>query len=116
MNITLYSGVSLILLYLLAYGCYFVFRITSDKFYSPFHFMGGFLTFIFFNRLTHKVLLSLILVVMIGIIWEIYEWLMWKYVSKKFFARPKKKDTTSDLFFDLLGGVLALILTSLINF
>lgn len=114
MNITLYSGIALVLLYVLAYVCNLAFKISSDRFYSPFHFLGGFLTFIFLNSLIQKTLISLILVVLVGILWEIYEWLLWKFVNRKFFARPKKKDTTSDLIFDLLGGLTALILISLI--
>lgn len=76
--------------------------------------MGGFLVYIFVNSLLKIKLLSLFLVVIVGIAWEIYEWLLWKFIFKRRLEKPQKKDTIDDLIKDFLGGLSALIITSLL--
>lgn len=111
---TIYSGIALAALYVLAYICDLVFKIHTDKFYSPFHLMGGFLVFVFLNSFIQNKAVSLALVIVVGILWEIYEYILWKLFKGKPFKRPKKKDTTYDLIFDFIGGLTSLILTTLI--
>ena len=114
MNLTTLSFLALILLYALANICDRVFNIHSNKFYKMFHFAGGFFVYIFINSLISNKLVSLFGVILVGVVWEIYEWLFWKYVSKRKIDKPQKKDTTNDLFMDFWGGTSALILTSLL--
>lgn len=54
---------------------------------------------------------SFLLVLTVGILWEIHEWLMWKYVWKRKQMKPQRKDTTCDFIIDILGaGVFYLFL------
>lgn len=115
MNITILSLAALFSLYLLSYVCGYVFKIYSNKFYGIFHFAGGYLMYIFINSLVKNWLLSLSGVVIVGILWEIYEWIFWKYISRRKRDKPQKKDTTNDLFMDILGGITSLALTRLIQ-
>lgn len=114
MDITALSGLTLIFLFLFSYFCGFILKITSDKFYQPFHFAGGFLVFVFIDSFINNRGLSLILSVGIGIVWEIYEWLLWRYVLKKKLYKPKGADTKDDLIKGFLGGITALILKVLL--
>lgn len=93
-------------LYVLAQACAYIYKIHSDKFYIIFHFAGGTLTYLFFLGLTKNGLLSLGLVVAVGIIWEIHEWLLWKYFLKKKIYKPGGRDTKNDLIMDFLGALL----------
>lgn len=115
MNITLYSFFALVFLYFLSYISYYLFKIHSNKFYKWFHFAGGYLTYILVNSLMGNWLLSLIAVVLVGIAWEIYEWLLWKYILKRKSEKPQRKDTLDDLFKDFLGGLSAFALTQLVQ-
>lgn len=77
------------------------------------HFIGGFWVGLFTlylsaeetisSRLIFKILLSVFLV---GIGWEIYEALVDKVVAQN---SLNVLDTSSDLFFDLLGGLYAIL-------
>lgn len=115
MNIsTIYSSIALVFVFVLSYTCGWAFKIRSDKFYRPFHFTGGFLTYVLADSLSFNQITGLILVIFVGIAWEIYEWVFWKYLSKRKIDKPRKKDTTDDLIMDFVGGLSALILTGLI--
>lgn len=101
---------ALILLVITAEICGKVLKIRSDVFYSPFHFLAGALTsIILFNLIGNKVL-SVALTAVVGILWEVYERLEWKYFIKKKSWKPTKKDIISDLILDFLGAILALTL------
>ena len=115
MNITFYSFITLVFLYFLSYICSYLFKIRSNKFYKWFHFAGGFLIYIFVNSLINNQLLSLFIVILVGIAWESYEWLLWKFIFKRKFEKPGKKDTTDDLIKDFLGGLTAFAVTELIQ-
>jgi hypothetical protein len=114
-NITLYSFVALTFLYFLSYVCSYLFKIRSDKFYKWFHFAGGYLIYIFTNSLINNWLISLIITIFVGIAWEIYEWLSWKYIFKRKLEKPQKKDTIDDLIKDFLGGLSAFGVNQLIQ-
>jgi len=114
-NITILSLAALFFLYILSYACSYVFKIYSNKFYRIFHFAGGYLIYVFINSLVKNWLLSLFGVIVIGILWEIYERVFWKYISRRKRDRPQKKDTTDDLFMDFLGGISAFVLTDLVQ-
>ena len=115
MNIsTTFTVIALVFVFVLSQICGYIFNIRADKFYKSFHFTGGFLTYILGDSLSLNKIAGLIFVVFVGIAWEIYEWALWKYLSKKNIDRPRKKDTTNDLTMDFVGGLSALILTGLI--
>lgn len=115
MNTTLDSFIALIFLYFLSYISCYLFKIHSNKFYRWFHFAGGFLIYIFVNSLINNSLLSLFITILVGIAWEIYEWLLWKFILKRKLDKPGKKDTTDDLIKDFLGGLTAFAVTELIQ-
>lgn len=101
-----YIIVGLIILFVFAEASSFVFRIHSDKFYRVFHFAGGVLTYLLFSNLTQNKLLSLVLVFVIGVLWEIHEWILWKFFLKKKMYKPGGRDTKDDLLMDILGALL----------
>lgn len=72
----IYLIIGLIILFVSAEMASFVFKIHSNIFYRVFHFVGGALTYLFFLNLTQNRLLSLGLVLAIGILWEIHEWIL----------------------------------------
>lgn len=71
--------------------------------------------YIFINSLVKNWLLSLSGVIIVGILWEIYEWIFWKHISRRKRDKPQKKDTTDDLFMDFLGGLSAFVLIDLVQ-
>lgn len=115
MNTTAYSFIALVFLYFLSYACSYLFKIRSNKFYKWFHFAGGYLIYIFVNSLINNWMLSLFLTILVGIFWEIYEWLLWRYILKRRFEKPQKKDTTDDLIKDFLGGLSAFAISQLVQ-
>ncbi|MEE8131579.1 MAG: hypothetical protein V3T98_00820 [Candidatus Paceibacterota bacterium] len=95
------------------------------------HFLGGFwVALLFFNlnsklnflpinslnSLTHKlitIILSLGFVALIAVSWEFYEFLYDVFISIRGYpwvAQQGMADTISDLFFGLLGGLIAAII------
>lgn len=87
----------------------------------PFHFAGGFLTGAFLFAVISKISVSqvafgdiaaytLTLTVIIGILWEVYEWLLWRYFLKVKKLKPQRADAINDLVLDLLGGALAVLI------
>jgi|SRR3989344_3538792 len=89
----------------------FIFKIYNNRFYRIFHFIGGALVYLLFFNLTQNRLLSLVLVLVVGILWEIHEWVLWKFFLKKRVYKPEKKDTLDDLLMDFLGGLLFYIVS-----
>lgn len=99
------SIIVLPLLVVLAYVCGLIFKIEKDSFYRIFHFLGGGFTFLLIYGFLGVFNLSLFLTFIVGILWEIHEVLMWKYVFKKKKKKPGKVDTIEDLFMDMFGAV-----------
>ena len=86
-----------------------VFKIRNDKFYAPFHFLGGLLTTFLLLGLFGRILVAILVTVLVGILWEIGEWLLWKLIIKKQEYRPGGRDTVNDLLLDFLGGIAAIM-------
>ena len=96
--------------------------ILADKFYWYYtvwwfdiimHFWSGFWVALFFlyvfydrNIFSRKFLVVFLCVLLIGILWEVFELYVHNYIGKEPF-RPL--DTISDIFFDLLGGISAIL-------
>jgi len=91
----------------------------------PMHFLGGFwlgVIFLYFimpklEITDHKLLITMILVVsfavLIGVLWEFFEFLSDIFLAGKGIFEISQQgtgDTMSDLFFDLLGGFIAFII------
>src|ERR1035437_2761720 len=79
----------------------------------PMHFLGGFWLGLFFlwffypNNLSFKLIFKIILcVLLIGILWELFELFFVNYVGQLSF---NTLDTTSDLSFDLVGGFSSIL-------
>ena len=99
-----------LLIYIVAEVSSFVFKIYTNSYYSVFHFVGGGLTYLLLLSITKNTILSLVGVLVVGILWEIHELILWKYFLKKRIYKPEKKDTRNDIILDLLGGVVVYIL------
>lgn len=109
-SLTILSLTGLILLYSLSLFTSYKLNISNDNFYAPFHFAGGLLTGMFFFSLTERAPLAVILTIMVGILWEVYEQIVWKLFVKKKKFQPKLPDTINDLVLDFLGSVVAVLL------
>ncbi len=89
----------------------------------PMHFFGGFWQAMFFiwffsiknftffqvpiNKIdTQLIVKAVLFVLLIGILWEIFEVLVHNYVPHNTFSIL---DTTSDIFFDVAGGIAAIL-------
>lgn len=103
---------------------------TYTWFDMPMHFLGGFwlaIVFLYLNpdfkipnpRFTKlpnyliTIVITLGFVALIGVFWEFFEFLFDIFVSSKGYlgvAQQGVADTMSDLFFDLLGGLVFLII------
>ena len=77
------------------------------------HFLGGFWLVLIYVYLFYPKVPSIFTIVgivlwvlLIGILWEVFELYFVNYVAENPFNLP---DTISDLFFDLLGGFLAFL-------
>jgi hypothetical protein len=111
MNIpTITIFLMMLLVYVVAEVSSFVFKIYINSYYSVFHFVGGGLTYLLLLSITKNSILSLVGVLVVGILWEIHEWILWKYFLKKRIYKPEKKDTMFDIIFDVLGGIVVYIL------
>lgn len=110
MKIRLFSLLGLVIIYILSNICGFVLNIRSNRFFTIFHFAGGLLTALFFFSFFNNYLFVLILTVVTGVFWEVYEWLLWKYVLKKKQFKPERQDTINDIIVDILGAIVALLL------
>lgn len=107
MSLMVASLLGLISLFALAQITTFVFKITRNRFYAPFHFAGGLLLAIFFFSLFGSYTFALLATLGTGVLWEVYEYLLWKFVLKKKKFKPERKDTVQDIVLDFLGGVTA---------
>lgn len=112
------------LLETLAFVIVFIFLVNllANKFYWYYsiwyfdiimHFLGGFwvgLVFIWLfyaESLSLRLVLKIILgVLLVGILWEVFEILVNNNIAQNPFNTP---DTTSDLLFDLSGGLCAIL-------
>ncbi|KKU57470.1 MAG: hypothetical protein UX80_C0015G0004 [Candidatus Amesbacteria bacterium GW2011_GWA2_47_11b] len=111
MNLPALSLLGLISLYLIAQVATFIFGIRNDKFYAPFHFVAGVFLGIIFFALSKNPFSTISLTLLAGILWEVYEYSMWKHVLKKSKFKPKRQDTINDLFLDFLGTLLGIFLS-----
>lgn len=109
MNLTLIFFIVLVLLYLVSEFCFYVLKITDQKFYSFFHLMGGSFIFLLINSFTKNYLISIATTLAIGILWEVHEWALWKYFLKKKKYKPETRDTRNDLVVDMTGATIALL-------
>lgn len=110
MSLAVKSLIGLIALFLVAQTTTFVFGVRNEKFYAPFHFGAGvFLGIIFFGLLGSP-FQTIVLTIFLGILWEIYEEVMWKFFLKKRIFKPQRQDTVNDLFLDFLGSVFGIFI------
>ena len=110
MNLTAVSFAGLIILFLLGEVCGYVLKIRANSFYAFFHFTGGALVFLFLHSFLANYYVCLLLTELVGVLWEIYEWALWKYFLKKKLFKPERNDTRNDLILDFIGGTVMLIL------
>lgn len=110
MNLFYFSIVGLTTLYLVSNITSLVFGITNNRFYALFHFLGGTLATLLFLSITGGIAVSILLTLLTGIFWEIYEYLLWKYLLKRKKFKPQRQDTINDFFLDFLGAVFAVLL------
>jgi len=101
---------ALILTYSIAELSSFKFHIFDDGYYSLFHFFGGVFTGMFFYSIFGRKDLAILLTIVIALLWELHEWLLWKYWFKKDIYKPKRNDTIMDIFWGTVGAVLILTL------
>lgn len=114
-EITLLSLVGIAYIFILAEISDLKFKIHSDKFYNFFHFSGGFVSCLFFFSITANIFLSLLFVLTTGILWEVYEWVDWKFFRRNKLYKPKKEDTLEDLILDVLGALSMLIVLFMVG-
>lgn len=77
------------------------------------HFLGGFFVAMFFSNLIGYPLLVITLAFLAGIFWEIgeYFWGIYKFKksgTKKYMT--EMRDTIEDLFFDILGAIVWILI------
>lgn len=101
--------ISLLGLFVTAEAASFIFKVHSQRFYVVFHLAGGALVYLLFWNLIQNPFLSLFLVFVVGVLWEIHEWLLWKFFLKKKIYKPGGKDTLNDLLMDVLGAFLVYV-------
>ncbi len=111
----LFSFWGLVALYILANISGFVIGIRDERYYRYFHFTGGLLATLFFFGFVGNYILALFLTGVLGVLWEIYEWLLWRYLLKKKKYKPMRKDTINDLILDMVGGIVAIVLLIFTN-
>lgn len=99
----------LLALFLTAEFCDHILKIMDQKFYSIFHLLGGSFTFLLLNSILKSYLYAAGLTFVIGVIWEIHEWILWKYFLKKKKYKPEARDTKNDLIVDMTGATIALL-------
>ena len=88
----------------------YFFKFTRNSFYSPFHFAGGFMLAFFYFGFLGNYLTVVFLILITGLLWEIYEYLLWKFILKSAKFKPERQDTINDLLLDLMGGVAGLLI------
>lgn len=110
-NLIFWSFFGLVLLFILDIFSVFLLKIKSNHYYDVFHFLGGFLATLFFFSflnffIQRKLVFSLTLTLVLGLLWELAEFLFWKLTGK---FKPEKADTIKDLFLDIAGGFAGII-------
>lgn len=106
----------MITLFALAQIATFIFKITRDRFYAPFHFAGGFLVATLLYSITGNYLYAVLGTLGVGVLWEVYEYLLWRFVLKDDKFKQEKQDTINDVILDFLGGVFVVVFLLLSNF
>ncbi len=106
----------------------FVVHVLASKFYwyysiwyfdMPMHFLGGFWSGLFIilllsyknlldGKMSGSILKIILGVLLIGISWEIFEFSANSYFVKNLFV-ANRLDSVSDIFFDLSGGLVAIL-------
>ena len=69
MSLRLLSLIGLVTLFVLAQIATFVFKISRNRFYTIFHFAGGFLSTLFFFSFVANYAVALFLTVLLGVLW-----------------------------------------------
>ncbi len=110
-----YSFLGLVIIFTVANISGFMLNIRNDKFFNYFHFLGGLVVTLFFFSFTSNYTQALFLTLLTGILWEVYEWVSWKYFLKKKKYKPMKKDTRNDLILDMVGGMVAILILALFS-
>lgn len=83
------------------------FKIESDRFYAYFHLLGGGLVGLFVYGFFESSTVSVLGTLLVGIGWELAEWLLWKFILKKMAYKPKPADTKNDIILDVVGSSVA---------
>ncbi len=109
MSLRLASLLGLILLFALAQIATFAFKITRNRFYSPFHFAGGFLVATYLLSLYGNYTYAILGTIVVGVLWEVYEYFLWK-ILKDDRLKQERRDTIYDIVFDFLGGLTAVVI------
>lgn len=109
-NLRLVSTLGLILLFVLAQISTFKFNIIRNRFYAPFHFAGGFLVSSLLFSLTGNFIYAVFGTLGVGFLWEVYEYLLWRFVLHEDRFRQEKMDTIADVVLDFAGGLTAVII------
>jgi hypothetical protein len=109
-NLQLVSTLGLILLFVLAQISTFKFNIIRNRFYAPFHFAGGFLVGTLLFSLTGNYIYTVFGTIGVGFLWEVYEYLLWRFVLKEDRFKQEKMDTIADIVLDFAGGLTAAII------
>lgn len=112
MNLLSISAVALFVIFIAGEFCGYVLKIYSDRFFSWFHFTGGFFLYLFCFSLIKDVFTSIILVITIGTLWELHEWILYYTILKRN-KHYRPDDSLADLFFDVLGAAGALVIIKL---
>jgi len=115
-NLKIASLIGLILLFVLAQIATFVFKITRDHFYRPFHFAGGFLTASLIYSINPNILIVILGTLLVGVLWEVYEYMLWRFILKDDRFKQEREDTIEDIALGFLGGLAAVVIFLLNNF
>ncbi|OGG14627.1 hypothetical protein A2773_02465 [Candidatus Gottesmanbacteria bacterium RIFCSPHIGHO2_01_FULL_39_10] len=113
-TLALWSLIGLISIVVIVHITSFIFNILDDRFYSIFHIIGPILSVFFFYSFFNNYLISIILTLCIGILWEIFEYCEWKFILKKKKYKPDPVDTRNDLVLDFLGSLIGVLFLSLL--
>jgi len=98
--------IGMIILFIGAEISSFIFNINADKFYKIFHFVGGAMSYLLFLNMFYNRFFAIVLVLVLGLFWELHEWLLWKFFLKKKKFKPGGRDTLNDLMMDVLGALV----------
>jgi|WetSurSiteA1Bulk_404760.scaffolds.fasta_scaffold00244_13 VanZ family protein len=107
--------IGLALVFLISEICGRVFNIKKDAYYAHFHFVGGLLTCLLFFALTKDKIMAVVLTLVTGVLWEIYEYFRYTYLPKRITIKLTRKDTRNDLLLDLLGALLGMAVLYLLR-